>query len=316
MEIEYRAVYNLNDMNMRMQIRPCAGEQDLRHMRTFLMNVPTLGSHMHVGDLVWRTYLISINHKLEENVQLYERDGQLQGFAMFDPRDTSISWQLALPEIACEDKVLDWAIGRYVQLGRPRGRLLTGAWRGDARAIALVERHGFKRAEDFYVLNQLSLAGRTEPSNETHGYTVRCMAGEQEHAARASAHREVFHPSSVTDESYARLMRLPGYERELDLLAVTPEGEIGAFCMVWVDPVNRVGEFEPVGTRPAYRRKGMARAVLLEGLRRMQARGCATAIVWTDGDNAGGQALYESVGFRRVQRDDNYEYRDHESDAR
>lgn len=298
-------------MNTKTEFRPYAGEQDLLRLRVFLMNTRTLGSHMHVGDLVWRLYLVSINFKLEDNVRLYERDGQLQGFALFDPRDTSVLWQLALPEMACEDEVLGWAIERYVRLGRPHGRLLTGALRDDAHAIALLERYGFRRAESFYVLNQLALAGRTDQPVAAWGYTVRCMAGEQEHAARASAHREVFHPSSVTPESYVRLMRLPGYERELDLLAVTPQGEIGAFCLAWVDPVNGVGEFEPVGTRPDYRRRGMARAVLLEGLRRMQARGCETAIVWTDGDNAGAQALYESVGFRPVQRDDDYEYRDH-----
>jgi ribosomal protein S18 acetylase RimI-like enzyme len=301
----------LEDVSTKTEFRPYAGEQDLLRLRVFLMNTRTLGSHMHVGDLVWRLYLVSINFKLEDNIRLYERDGQLQGFALFDPRDTSVLWELALPEMACEDEVLGWAIERYVQRGRPRGRLLTGALRDDAHAIALLERYGFQRAESFYVLNQLSLTGRTEPSNETRGYTVRCMAGEQEHAEHASAHREVFHPSSVTAESYVRLMRLPGYERELDLLAVTPQGQIGAFCLAWVDLVNGVGEFEPVGTRPAYRRRGMARAVLLEGLRRLQARGCETAIVWTDGDNAGGQALYESVGFRPVQRDDDYEYRDH-----
>jgi mycothiol synthase len=301
---------------MNLRTRPYAGEQDLKRMRAFLMETPTVGSHMHVGDLVWRLYLISINHTLAENVRLYEREGRPLGFAIFDPRDVSIHWQLALPEAACADEVLGWAIARYAQLGCLMGRLIAGALHDDAPAIALLQRHGFRRAKDDYVLNVLDLTTAAIPALPTSGYTVRCLAGEQEHAARAAAHREVFHPSSVTEESYLRLMRLPGYERELDLVAVTPEGDIGAFCMIWVDPLRRVGEFEPVGTREAYRRRGMASAVLREGLRRMQARGCNTAIVCTDGDNAGGQALYESVGFRPVQRDEDYEYRDHASDAR
>jgi ribosomal protein S18 acetylase RimI-like enzyme len=102
-------------------------------------------------------------------------------------------------------------------------------------------------------------------------------------------------------------MRMPGYECDLDLVAVAPDGTFGAFCMCWVDPVNMSGEFEPVGTRPAFRRKGMARAVLHEGLRRMKARGCTTALVWCEGDNQATQRLYESVGFRQAKRD--YDYR-------
>jgi ribosomal protein S18 acetylase RimI-like enzyme len=280
-------------------------------MRVFLMETPTLGSHMHVGDLVWRLFLISINHSLAENVRLYEEEGQLRGFAIFDPRDVSIHWQLALPEKTFEEDVLSWAVQRFEQLGRPRGRLIAGSHSDDRRTIGLLERHAFTRATDYYVQYQMDLAGGRTLAVAPSGYTVRCVAGEYEHAARAAAHREVFHPSSITDESYVRLMRAPGYERELDLVAVTPEGDIGAFCLAWVDALSRVGEFEPVGTRPAYRRRGMARAVLQEGLRRMQAHGCATAIVWTDGDNANGQALYEAVGFRPVQRDEDYAYRDH-----
>jgi len=66
--------------------------------------------------------------------------------------------------------------------------------------------------------------------------------------------------------------------------------------------VNGIGESGPVGVRPAYRRRGLARAVLLEGLRRMRKRGMDRACVSTGIPNEPAVRLYESVGFRAANR--------------
>ena len=52
-------------------------------------------------------------------------------------------------------------------------------------------------------------------------------------------------------------MRSPVYDRDLDIVAVSADDRIGAFCIVWMDAVNRVGLFEPVGTHPDFQRKGL-----------------------------------------------------------
>jgi len=39
----------------------------------------------------------------------------------------------------------------------------------------------------------------------------------------------------ISDEDYARFMQLPGYHRELDVVAVTPQGVIAAYVMGWID---------------------------------------------------------------------------------
>ena len=49
----------------------------------------------------------------------------------------------------------------------------------------------------------------------------------------------------------------------------------------WLDPVNRVGDSGPLGARPAYRRLGLTRAVLLACLRPMQKRGMKRVSVST-----------------------------------
>jgi ribosomal protein S18 acetylase RimI-like enzyme len=45
---------------------------------------------------------------------------------------------------------------------------------------------------------------------------------------------------------------------------------------------------------------------MLEGLRRLRARGSETALVTSEGLNEASQALYQSVGFRIINRDYDY----------
>jgi ribosomal protein S18 acetylase RimI-like enzyme len=102
----------------------------------------------------------------------------------------------------------------------------------------------------------------------------------------------------VTDEAYLRLMRTPGYDRDLDVVIVAPEGAIAAFCLGWLDPVNQVGEFEPVGTRQTFRRQGLGQAAALAGLWRMKARDAKSAVVGpVDVKEEAAMRLYQSVGF-------------------
>jgi ribosomal protein S18 acetylase RimI-like enzyme len=91
------------------------------------------------------------------------------------------------------------------------------------------------------------------------------------------------------------VQRAPLYRRDLDLVAVAPGGEFASFCTVWFDNVNRMGVFEPVGTAPAHQRRGLGKAVMSEGLRRLKHLGATLATVGSYSNEAG--ALYSSLGF-------------------
>jgi mycothiol synthase len=58
--------------------------------------------------------------------------------------------------------------------------------------------------------------------------------------------------------------------------------------------------FEPVGTDPDFQRRGLGKAVLSEGFRRLRALGARVAYVNSADDNPASNALYEAVGFRLV----------------
>jgi mycothiol synthase len=90
---------------------------------------------------------------------------------------------------------------------------------------------------------------------------------------------------------------VPGFRSDLDLVVSTPELAFASFCLVWLS--GGVGYFEPVGTRAAFRRQGLGRAVILEGFRRLGALGAHTAMVYSGTKN---REFYESCGFRIVNR--------------
>ena len=93
------------------------------------------------------------------------------------------------------------------------------------------------------------------------------------------------------------MIAITGCSAADDVVAIAPDGVTAAYVNGWADPLNRIGDFGPVGTRPAYRRQGLGRAVLLAALHRMRACGMDRVCVSTGESNIPARRLYESVGF-------------------
>ncbi|MBN1249804.1 MAG: GNAT family N-acetyltransferase [Anaerolineae bacterium] len=287
-------------------------EDDLRQMQGLLMEARSRTDdwhYAHVGDLNFWFFMVLCHLNPHEFVRLWHNSqGKLVGYAILG-EDPTFDWQV-LPEYewcGIETEALDWAEARLADL-RARddeiwgGKLVSGARQDNLRRIAFLEQHGFHRG-GYDEANMLRWLSDPVPEPSCPGWQVRAVAGEGETSSRAAAQREVWQPWSVgnvSDEDYARFMRLPGYDRELDVVAVSPEGVIAAYVNGWIDPVNRIGDFGPVGALPAYRRQGLTQAVLLECLRRMQARGVERVSISTGVSHTPALRLYASVGFQIV----------------
>jgi mycothiol synthase len=129
------------------------------------------------------------------------------------------------------------------------------------------------------------------------GFSLRSMADDDNVEARRTVLGLAFGHADpaewVTPETYRELQHAPDYRKDLDLYVVAPDGAFAACCIAWLDPVNRAGTFEPVGTHPAYRRLGLGRAVIMEGINRLAAFGATRAWVGS------GQAFYGAIGFAK-----------------
>ncbi len=292
-------------------------ENDLQQMQSLLMEARSRTNdwhYAHVGELMWGFFMVTCHLNPQEYIRLwYDDASKLVGYAVLG-EDPSFDCQV-LPEFewsGIEAEAMVWAETRIAELRqhdvhRWSGKFVSGARQDDAKRIAFLEQHGFRcgDAERAEVNMLRSLDEPIPESTLPASYQVRAVAEVGETSNRAVAQREVWHQwtvGNVSDADYARLMRLPGYYRELDVVAVAPEGAIAAYVHCWIDPVNRIGDFGPVGALPAYRRQGLTRAVLLEGLRRLKARGMARVCVSTGVSNTPARRLYESVGFKIVNK--------------
>ena len=82
--------------------------------------------------------------------------------------------------------------------------------------------------------------------------------------------------------------------RDLKIVTVAPNGDFASFCGMFYEPQHRVAYVDPVATDPRYRRLGLGRAAVLEGIRRCGALGATVAYVGSD------QQFYRSIGFTKV----------------
>ncbi|MDQ3484041.1 MAG: GNAT family N-acetyltransferase, partial [Actinomycetota bacterium] len=92
-----------------------------------------------------------------------------------------------------------------------------------------------------------------------------------------------------------RLLETSLYDATLDLSIETEDGEPAGYALFWDDVLTGVGQLEPMRVFDEHQRRGLARALLTEGLDRLARRGARRLKVGFDG--VAGEALYTGAGF-------------------
>jgi ribosomal protein S18 acetylase RimI-like enzyme len=179
-------------------------------------------------------------------------------------------------------------------LSEPAARVAF-AYEDDVERREALAGHGFTQPGEamHYLVRDLREA--PEPPPLPDGFSYRTVA-EDDVSERVSVHREVWAPSHVTESSFAQVRAQWPYRESLDCVVEAPDGRFAAYCLCWPDDENAVGEFEPVGVRPEFRRRGLGTAVCTFALRRLHEEGGRQAIVYCATEEA--CALYASFGFR------------------
>jgi mycothiol synthase len=104
----------------------------------------------------------------------------------------------------------------------------------------------------------------------------------------------------LTQEAFQQWTTSPQFKRGLRQVA-RDVGEIAAGVLTRVDEEANIqrGWTEPIFTCRPWRRRGLARALLMRSLQMLQDMGMAEAALTVDTQNSlGALGLYESCGFR------------------
>jgi len=132
------------------------------------------------------------------------------------------------------------------------------------------------------------------------GFTIRSADVKADFVRYKEVQAAVFpHCSNMTRKTVKIYSTASFYNKDLDLVAVDRHGIFAAFCTVRMDPVSRIAELEPVGTHPDYRDLGLARALICEGLRRLQKSRPSVICITGAAVSEAANRLYESVGFSK-----------------
>ncbi len=95
-------------------------------------------------------------------------------------------------------------------------------------------------------------------------------------------------------EGRAKMQSGPHFRKELNMVVKAPTGDYAVYCGLWYEPHSQFAYVEPVATDPDFRRLGLARAALYEGIKRSAALGANVAYVGSD------QEFYLALGFRKI----------------
>lgn len=167
----------------------------------------------------------------------------------------------------------------------------------DEAMIAAVQSRGYQKNDKYTLWDSVYQVtkGISMPTLPK-GYSLHSMADEgSDIDKRLKAFGVGFnHPEPMdwpSRISYQGLQQAPNYRPNLDIYVVSPGGEYVSFCIAWWDEVNQIASLEPVGTAPAHRSKGLARAAVQEAVRRVAELGARRIFVGSD------QRFYLAIGF-------------------
>lgn len=275
------------------------------------------------GDLAWRLPAA----RPDKFLQLFFWNRKLAAFAWFEP-PTGFEFEIdadlvekaallnALLEWACQTRlVLPAAYPRFVDItdmdawrqevtaplksDREDGHYLTTVCpESDQARIRWLTDQGFEATAHYSPVYFWDLNRALPESEPPAGCRLRSVTS-ADIPGRVDVHRAAWVGSQFDADRYLEIRSRPSYREDLDIV-LEEAGNFGSYCICWADEQSAVGHFEPVGTRPDWRGRGAARAVILEGLRRLKHSGMRWARVSTAGFNAPAQALYVSCGFKKV----------------
>ncbi len=290
---------------MTLDKRPVHSEDDFWRMRSFLREVFVLnGRHPHSWHVArldyWRWHLI-LNCQscgpVEEVTTLWETaDGQLAALLhpiCHDEIRLHVHPHFRSPDL--EDEMLSHAETHHSHVRT----LYVPVFSDDALRQQVLTRRGWRQQPGWGHHWQRELDAPIPDAPVGPEYTIRSMGTLDEHPARSWASWRAFH-TDEPDENYdgdwswyQNIQSAPLYRRDLDIVAATPLGEIAAFCTIFYDDATRSAVCVLVGTATEHWRRGLGKAVMAEGMRRLQQMGCT--LVSATANDPPANALYRSV---------------------
>ncbi len=165
-----------------------------------------------------------------------------------------------------------------------------------------------------YVKGEVATYLRLRPVNSPipdfscpEGFEIRTIKGKSDYDQLAGLIRLIFgHGEWFNAKVLEGLARCSFYNQDLDLVAIAPDGSIASFCTFRMDPNSKITNLEPMGTHPKYRKLGLAKGLISEGLRRAMKYNPTFFYIGGAANTPAANRLYDSVGFTEKLAEDSW----------
>ena len=279
----------------------CRAVESIDHFLPFMLRLVLIPSSL----------LSSTSIDLATDVRIWKKsDGTLCGFALVDLSVWGLFYLVNPSEEGreLELEILSWACNRASHISQGKSIVLRcrRVREDNPKRIFSLEQQGFRcesNRQGLRMVRRLDIP--LDKPLIPQGFKIRHLSGRDEIAAYVALVNSAI-PKATSVEAHQKWIETPEYIPELDLIAVADDGTFAAFCQSYYDPLElvystrREGGTDPIGTAPPYRKKGLARAIILEALWRLKSRGIEDAVLGVASSNEVAQKLYESIGYRAI----------------
>lgn len=219
-----------------------------------------------------------------------------------------------------DGRIAEWLVGWAVDRARAgaekassgaRVVLTQGAYEGDHESVARLEAAGFRHVRSFHRM-RIEMAEPPPAPDWPEGIVVRTLGPGQDDRAAVEAMVDVFrdhwgYVEAPFEEELAEweqwIHEDEDFDTDLWFLACSVSGEIAGFCQCYpfAGEDRSTGLVDVLGVRRAWRRRGLATALLRHAFRAFYERGVPNVELGVDSESlTGATRLYERAGMRLV----------------
>jgi predicted N-acetyltransferase YhbS len=291
---------------MNYQIRPYRHEEDFDRVGDFLVKQYRPG-HLTLNWIQPRWEYMHSHPLLKETdigkITVAESGGEIVGVVHHEHDEGIIYFQVDPDHDQAKAALFDHAEvvfeGTNDERGRKRLAILINE--ADLSLQQMAARRGYEENIEFReVTSRYDLSEGVPDITLPDGFHLQCLADENDLGKISQVLWRGFdhagRPPVDDVQSRKEMQETPNFRHDLTIVAVAPNGDYVSFCGIWYVPENRISYVEPVATDPDYRRMGLGKAVVLEGIRRTAPLGSEVAWVGSE------QEFYMAIGFEQSYR--------------
>jgi len=164
--------------------------------------------------------------------------------------------------------------------------------KNDATLSAFLQERGYLKTSDVSRVMVKSYPPEPEKVILPDGFTIK-DARTTPPFYSALAHNKSFRYNQNNDgceKGFAKIRTMPDYHPDLDLILFDSEGQPAGLANFWISDKSKTAYLEPLGTVWWYRKMGLGKALVTEGINRTRTYGCTQII-------GGDQPFYRDLGF-------------------